>query len=316
VADLESASAVLPDKAFTSNVFRVSRPTALTLLADVYLTMSGWPLRGDYYRQAAETARHVIQGGSHSLLSNDATPDKSAWNKFRVQNDNTECVYSYKIKNTGRSLIALSLPEEATSWGVVKTATIDAYMPSPALMNIYDQYVDTRGQEQQFFHSFVKYERNERTVFQTFRAKPHWWFDKNAMFETGVTSKDVAIYRYAEVLLIAAEAIAMTDGVTSEAVNYLTDIRSRAWPSVDRGTIRSELSALNVDEFIEEVWAERLREFPLEMKIWPDIQRTRKYPLTSSEGTGKITFVDVVGAPNQSGASFKDEHLLLPMPKK
>lgn len=315
VRDLELASekGTLPNEAFTHNDFRVTRPTVLTLLADVYLTMSGWPLQQNRYAQAAEIAEQVIEGGKHTLLSNGATPEASAWNKLRTQNDNAEYIYSYRTGQTGRSLSAFSLPLDAANWGVVKTNTEEAYTPTRAFMSVYDTD-DTRGREQQFFHSFVKYEKGTRTIIQTFTPKSHWWFDPAAVFDTASTGKDVVIYRYAELLLIAAESIAMSQGVTSEAAGYLADVRARAYPKMERETIVGELMSLSSERFVEEVWTERLREFPFEMKIWPDIQRTHKFPVILSGGEDNVSFQNVIGASNQSGVSFEERHLLLPIP--
>lgn len=311
--DLEAASDELPNDAFSRNGFRVSRPTVQTLLADVRLTMSGWPLRGDYYAEAAEAARNVIRGGKHSLASNGPTPEESAWNKLRTQDDNAEHIFSIEA-NPDYSLAAFCLPDEATTWGVVKTDTADAYAPVRSLMDIYDTYNDMRSRDQQMFHSFVKYEYGTRTVIQTFSPKSHWWFDRGALFETGISDNDVTIYRYAEVLLIAAEAISMTEGVTPEAAGYLADVRARAYPNIARESVLAEVIALSPEKFVEEVWVERLREFPFEMKIWPDIQRTLKYPKPVSGGKGDVMFIDVVGASNPSGVSFEQKHLLLPTP--
>jgi hypothetical protein len=315
VRDLESASGKgkLPNTAFTHSDFRITRPVALSLLADVYLTMSGWPLQQNRYEQAAQLAIQVIEGGKHSLLANGATPDLSAWNKLRTQNDNSEFIYSYRVGQTSRSLASFCLPQDATDWGVLRIDTDEAYTPTKELMNVYESQ-DTRSKEQQFFHSFVKYEKGSRTMIQTFTPKSYWWFDRAALFDTGTNSKDVVIYRYAEVLLIAAEAIAMSEGVTSQAAGYLADVRSRAYPNIGRETILSELMMLDRAQFIEEVWTERMREFPLEMKIWPDIQRTRKYPVISSGVDGNVSFRDVTGASNPFGKSFEEKHLLLPKP--
>ncbi len=63
-------------------------------------------------------------------------------------------------------------------------------------------------------------------------------------------------------------------------------------------------------QFISE---ERIREFSLEMKIWDDIQRTRKYPVTSASNKGAITFIDVIGAQNPWGATFQEKHMLWPI---
>jgi hypothetical protein len=132
-----------------------------------------------------------------------------------------------------------------------------------------------------------------------------FFFEEDAMLNGAKPSKDKPIIRYAEVLLTAAEAIAQTEGVTPEALGYLNQVRTRAdlnpWTDTDKS------------KFIEAVWAERLREFPLEFKVWDDIQRTRMYPQTSIDNRGNITWVNVVGAKNPWGATFKAEHLLWPI---
>ena len=139
------------------------------------------------------------------------------------------------------------------------------------------------------------------------------WHNDEALFESGQSGKDLCVYRYAELLLIAAEAIARSEGVTSEAVNYLADVRSRGLWQTDRSDIVAELNTLSVDEFVREVWRERLRELPLEFKIWSDIQRTRKFPVTEEVNKGEINFVDVVGHTNVWGKTFEEKHLLFPI---
>ena len=115
-------------------------------------------------------------------------------------------------------------------------------------------------------------------------------------------------------LLIAAEAIAQSEGVTNEAVTYLADVRSRAYWQTDRNEIISELQGLSKDQFIEEVWKERYRELPFDFATWPDIQRTRKYPVTSMSNPGEVNFVDLIGHQNPFGATFQEYHLLWPIP--
>ena len=314
INDLNRAIAVLPDEGFTGNNFRIGRPAAQTLLADVYLTISGYPQQQNYYKQAAETARQIIEGKRHALILNGLTPETSAYNLLRTQSDNRESVYSYKPREGGasRSLSALSLSKDAGEWGVVKIQTVNAYSPTQSLLDIYESGEDMRIEEQQLFHSFVKYEKNERTVIQTFSRLPYLWFDRKTLFGSGASQKNITIYRYAEVLLIAAEAIAMSEGVTSEAAGYLADVRSRAYQNIDRETIVGRLMGLSADKFVQQVWIERLREFPLEMKIWPDIQRTRKYPVATPNIDDKVTFQDVIGSTNPSNITFEERHLLLP----
>ena len=319
VNDLKSSISHLPDSAFTENNFRISKNTAETLLADVYLTMSGYPLKQSNYKEAAEMARSVINGGKHLLTPNGVSDEESAYNILRTEDRNLEYIYSYQIdeRNADEALMAFSLPKEAAGWDATKVkATNKVYMPTKEYLNVYDSVYDLRRHEQQFFHSFYKYERQGKTIIQTFPQACYLWLDKEGLQHTGASNKDIPIYRYAEILLIAAEAIANAEGVTPEAVNYLTEVRARAYSKSSRAEISGKLSSLSKEQFVEQVWMERMREFPFEMKLWADIQRTRKYPVPSAENKGNAEFVNVVGAVNPWGAVVEEKHLLLPLSEK
>ena len=78
--------------------------------------------------------------------------------------------------------------------------------------------------------------------------------------------------------------------------------------------IAAELQGYGKQAFIEECWKERLREMPLEMKLWDLCVRINKFPDISSTNQGQVTFVDLIGAKNGSGATFKDTDLYWPIP--
>ena len=83
--------------------------------------------------------------------------------------------------------------------------------------------------------------------------------------------------RYAEVLLIAAEALAETSGATEEAVGYVNQIRERArnWPG-ENSTFPEDVSeGIGTPEFIELILEERRLELAFEFKRWYDIKRRR-----------------------------------------
>jgi len=187
--------------------------------------------------------------------------------------------------------------------------TNNAYRPVEELVRIYDPEKDLRVQEKQFFHT----QREIDGELYEFELSPYLYHDTEALFTTNRGDKNLNVYRYAEVLLIAAEAIARSEGVTSEAVSYLADVRARAYWQTDRSVIEEELSGLSVQNFVEEVWKERLREFSLEWKIWFDIQRTRQYPTTNEANPGEVNFVNVIGHTNPWGATFQEHHLLFPI---
>lgn len=317
IADLKAATEGLNNEAFTKNGFRVTKWSAFTVLADVYLNMSGFPLQANHYADAATAARNVINSGKQGLLTNGPTPEESAYNQIRTIDDSYEYIYSYEyeisISNNGYRP-AYSFPSDLASLGIFKySITNNVYRPLEQILNAYDPTQDLRIQEKQFMHSNLTYIKNDMSQTITFPVSPYIWFDSDALFNTGRSGKDVAIYRYPEVLLIAAEAIALTEGVTPEAVSYLAQVRARAYTQTTQAAIESELSSLSKDAFVQQIWTERIREFILENKIWQDIQRTRMYPSTSSANKGVITFIPVVGATNPWGATYQESDLLWPL---
>lgn len=300
------------------NGFRISEGSVSTLLADVYLNMSGFPLQNDHYAEAATQARSIINNGNHALLENGAELSNSAYNKIRTSDVESEYIYSVEYQSgidDNFRKPAYCYPNRAATWGLFKyDITNNGYRPVKELLWIYDPAEDLRVQNKQFFHNSITYEMESGgDTTRTFDMSPYLWHDDEALFETGRSSQDVKAYRYAEVLLIAAEAIARTEGVTAEAVGYLADVRDRAYWQTDRATIVSNLESLSEQEFVEEVWTERLRELALDHRIWFDVQRTRKFPVTSETNKGEVSFVDVVGHTNVWGHTFEESHLLFPI---
>src|SRR5690606_16833000 len=69
VGDLQYAaqSGNLPNTTMAGNGNRITQGIAKSLLAEVYLTMSGYPLQADRYADAAREARELIGSGVYSL---------------------------------------------------------------------------------------------------------------------------------------------------------------------------------------------------------------------------------------------------------
>jgi hypothetical protein len=307
----------LDDAPMPENGFRISRGTAAVLLADVYLNMSGYPLQDNKYADAATVAKSIITSGNYSLIQHGATESQSAYNVIRTSDIEDEYLYTVEYDASITENYwqpALSYPNSATAWGIFKySITNNAYKPSNQFLWVYDDENDLRIQEKQFFHSSHTFMSGGSPVTRTFDTAPYLWHNDEALFETGLNNKDLVVYRYAQVLLIAAEAIARSEGVTAEAIGYLADVRARAYWQTNRSVIVAELTGLSVDEFVEEVWTERLRELALEYKIWPDVQRTRQFPVTSEANKGEVSFVDVVGHTTIWNKTFEEKHLLFPI---
>jgi hypothetical protein len=319
VTDLNIATAAgsLPNGNMVDNGFRITRETALMLLADVYLTMSGAPLSDNRYANAAEAARAVINSGAFSLTPHDTDEDgnvileNSAYNKMRrAKTLSNDYIYQIEYEVGIRSFPYPQWSFPASTSGSVGSAYANinnAYGPRPELYAQYDQNLDLRAQEKQFFHTTFTTTGGDEI---TFPVTPYIWLDEEVFFTTAQSAKNLRVYSYPEALLIAAEAIAQSEGVTAEAVDYLTQVRARAYWTTDPETIRTELAGLSVGDFVEEVWKERNRELIFDFKLWFDMIRTRKYPAGAD---GDVTFVDLVGRQNTFGQTFEEKHLLLPI---
>lgn len=322
VTDLEYAAAEgrLPQTPMASNENRISRGAAATLLAEVYLTMSGFPLQEDHYEDAANAARIVINAGSYSLTQHDrdsegmVIAENSAYNKIR-RSDNmaNEYIYflEYEVGITQTSYPAITYPVALAS-DVAYSITNGAYQPANGFLWGYHPEEDLRVQNKQYFHSTFT---DEDGSVQTFAPTPYIWHDDQAVFETASSGKDLAVYTYSDVLLIAAEAIARSQGVSSEAANYLAQVKSRAYWKTDPAEIEAALMALSPEEFVEEVWAERYRELVFGFGLWYDILRTRKFPVTLESNRGDIEFVEVLGHANKWGQTIQEKNLLFPIPE-
>ncbi|WPP51736.1 RagB/SusD family nutrient uptake outer membrane protein [Catalinimonas niigatensis] len=323
VSDLEFAvnEGGLSELAMVNNGYRVTEGAAATLLADVYLTMSGYPLQEDHYADAADMAQMVINSGTYSLVQNDLDElgeidfENSAYNKIRRDEALAEeYIYlaEYMVGIETSTYPQWSYPVAYAS-EVEYAITNGAFQPVEEFMWGYDQENDLRAQNKQYFHTTFT---NEDGTTSTFPPTPYIWHDDQALFQTATSGKDARALSYSEVLLTAAESIARSEGVTAEAVNYLAQVRDRAYWMQDIGEIEAELTGLSVDEFVEEVWEERYRELVFDFKLWFDMIRTRTYPLTSANGNGEIDFVPLVGQQNTWGQTFQDRHLLLPIPQR
>ena len=320
VADLKFGidSGGLADLPMQRNGYRISKGSVSALLADVYLNMSGFPLNDDNYAEAAAVAKSLINNAAYALIQNGATPAQSAYNVLRTSDDQSEYLYMIEYDPTisnGGWRPTYSFPNEAATWGEFTYSIADnAYRPVTQILAAYDNTNDLRAQEKQYFHTnytFTKGDRKGETV-QFADVTPYFWFEPEALYTTNQSQKDQVHYRLAEMYLIAAEAIAQTTGVNAEAADYLATIKARASLNKTKAQITTELLALSKENFIREVWAEKVRELIFENKIWNDITRTRQYPTVVN---GVFTFVPFVGAQNPWGKTFAEKNLLLPIPE-
>jgi len=317
VADLESAlkDGNLADLPMPENGFRVSKGSVAALLADVYLNMAGYPVNdASKYAEAARVAKTLIGNSNYALIQHEE--DETAYDILRTSDNEKEYLYTIEYDNTianGGWRPMYCFPNEAATWGEFTYSIADlAYNPVPLLHKAYDADDDLRFQEQQYFHStYTQVKGTNAGTVRTLPGKcPYFWFEEGALLTTNTSQKDQVHYRLTEMYLIAAEALAQTSGVTDEAADLLATIEARASMSKTKDQIKASLLALSKEDFIKEVWTEKIREMIFENKIWNDITRTRMYP---ADQGGKFGFVNLIGAQNPWGKTFAEKNLYFPI---
>lgn len=321
-SDLKDAESALPAAMFYSNGNRVTKYAASMLLTAVYMQQGK-------YSEAASEVKTVINS-PHSLATNDDLSSGSAYNKLRSTDGLAESIYAYEYDgsiSSGGWWPTYAFSSAAVSVFGTYSIFERVYGPTDRFLNVYDAN-DLRIQPNQFFHWDYTNPDNGKTWHNDL-AGCWYWYDEDALLSSGRATKDRDFFRYAEALLDAAEAIAETSGVTAEAAGYLAQIKARAnTEGKTTATLTTELQKLGKTEFVQECWKERLREFPLEFKIWDDCLRTGYFPniqvdskFDPKEGykegeymhKAEVSFVTLVGATNGSGATFKQSDLLWPI---
>ncbi len=295
VKDLKAAE--LSGLDWTDVSGRVNMGAIKSLLARVYITMAGYPLEGgqEYYDLAYTKAKEVIDSDEFELF----TKYSDLRNPIKENKGEHIFMLQREAETAGSTFHFSFLP-----YPVKQISTSPNYggalSPHPAFFNSYDD-ADARKQEQVFFYSeYPNFDNPNDTIDLegTFIFK--YWDDLAE--EEGRSGANFSLIRYADVLLMCAEAKATADGGTTTdatAVNAFFQVRHRAFPAE---TIPASIS-------VNEVLKERFWELSFEFITWFDMVRTRK---AFDVENGQI--VDLVGyqAPNHTKA-FEESHLLFPI---
>ncbi|PPL04527.1 RagB/SusD family nutrient uptake outer membrane protein [Parapedobacter indicus] len=296
VSDLQQAEASgLP---WTDDGGYVNMGAVKTLLAKVYLTMAGYPLQAgnEYYQKAYETSKEVIESGQFRLFDN--------YQDLRA------------INNENRGEHIFMIQREAQNAGSPFHFGLMPYPEAPISVNpsfgggmaplkvFYDSYDDgdRRKAEQAFFYTKRPKSGDPSTTISLNTPYLNKYWDDEAE-KTSKSGANIPIYRYADVLLLCAEAKALADGGTTSdaaAVDAYYAVNHRAFPAATRP------SSVTADGVLKE----RFLELCFEFQNWYDMLRTHKTYDPASR-----SIVDLLGykAPNHE-FPFKESDLIFPVP--
>jgi tetratricopeptide (TPR) repeat protein len=266
---------------------RATKGAAKALLAKVYLT------RKDYQNCAAKT-QEVIDLGAYELWDNFADIYKIANRGLK------EAIFSVGFGDAGGKItfwevsqFHVRLLPSALVNASVTTNTLGWQVPTTDLAGAYGAG-DQRGPVS-VFNSF-----NETVAgtdynvpFDKYYFRKYWDVTVPGEFQAKESNQDFPLLRYADVLLMRAEALNEL-GQSPEAHDYLNLVRNRA--GLD------DLADLSKTDFLDAVLKERRLEFAAEGHRWFDLVRTEK--------------LETLVALAKAGVAPEARHYLFPIPQR
>jgi len=293
ISDLQAAEAAgLPTTDVTGHA---SLDAARTLLASVYLTTAGYPLKiTANYALAAAEAQKVLT-------------DYTLFTDYAYLHDNAHKNQGELIFQ-GNYLVGVStnaIPQLTVPFNLPVGAYGDhlgAMVPTDAFFNSYEPG-DLRTQERQFyFSSYPQFGDATKTVVFGEHCL-YKYFQVESALGNGISDENWTFLRLPEAMLIYAEATNEVGGPTADAYAQVNKIRARA--------LLPALGGLTQDQFRQAIWKERYHELAFEDKSYFDIQRTHMmYDVINNK------FSDALSTPNEQGVTMKQQYLLWAIPQR
>lgn len=296
INDCKRALEMLPTKSEldAQNVGRATKDAALTMLADIYLTLA--PNHKDYYSEVVSLCSQVESLGYNlaacSYESNfDATINNGPESIFEVQfSGNTE--YDFWGNNPQSSWMSTFMGPRNSDfvagsygWNQPTKEMVEQYEEGDKrkdLTILYEGCPDFDGKKYKSSYSGTGYNVRKFLV------------PKSISPEYNTNPQNFVVYRFADVLLMKAEALNEL-GQTAQAAAPLNEVRYRAG--------LSGVSGLSQDEMREKIIHERRIELAFEGHRWFDMIRI-------DNGNYAINFLKSIGKSRVS-----KERLLFPIPQ-
>lgn len=281
VADMKAAEPLMNDISTYTNNERVTTTVVQAMLARVYLTMAGEPLKDvSKYADALTYADKVINSGKHSL---NPSYSNIFINHSKDVNEPQECLWEIGMygNQQGTAQIAggvgiengLECPDDNIGYSG------GAVHPTARLFNLFEaadqrrdwaiapyKYVVTAGVVSKSFYTAAQV--YDRTAGK-WRREYETQVPKNRLYN----ATNFPVIRYADVLLMKAEAENAVNGPVAAAYNAINQVRRRGYgkalnaadPAVDlpAGLGSTDLLQRLQDERARELCFEGMRKHDL-----------------------------------------------------
>ncbi|WP_179333268.1 RagB/SusD family nutrient uptake outer membrane protein [Winogradskyella costae] len=281
--DLQEAEEMLPEIA--RNAGRPSTYAVKSLMADVFLTLGMYP-------EAAAKAKEVIDSNQFSLVPATSIED--------LQYD----LFGPEIVSSTEEIFSLKYTRELNQGNFL---LFILNHPSTNLFNFGGAYAHYSESTNPFYINWDDNDLRKALWDQIdFGLGPNTLVSKKYVDQFAVNNSgagnDLPVYRFAEVLLIYAEASARDAGApTTEGVEALNFVHRRAFGQDIYSSNAIDFIAADYDlnSFVDLVLDERAYEFIFEGKRWYDLKRTNKAAETIL---------------NVKGITIAEKHYLWPIP--
>ncbi len=327
VPDLEFAvnESKLPDGRSSG---RVTRDVSRAILADVYLTMAGYP----YQEVNTDPTKKWCEEG---LWSKTEYPVNTASAKDLLQKSKVQLDFLYgkypigafsdinmpSMNNRGGAIFQIQYLAGTTNNPVFFYVPMTSYtsaftietgtnIPSIAYHASYNT-ADKRIQDRVYFYysdtKAKRYDPNESPADKFAQPFLYKYYDYDAIKNTAISGLNYNLYRYADVLLMLTEVSWSLKqlGVTVTPIDIqkgINEVRIRAGlPEIQAGDIT-----------LKDIMSERAYELIFENKMLWDMRRTRK---ALKDGVGEFTALqNFIGhQPTSFDHQFSNKHLLSPI---
>lgn len=305
---------------------RVNSWTAKAMLAKVYLFGADELGNDAWYAMSESKAAEVINSGTFGLFNELSTPKENLESIFQTYNENgKEHIFTVNHYNSGGNWsdnnVASEFPMASTArqmrnnnnmWGygwayvyeAIGTQWDDVDARKDYNLWMQDEPIIVNGDTTGYYDQT---NQNRCCARANGMCLQKFWYQENSKNVNGRSTLGFPVMRYADLLLMYAEADLLSDGTISAAgVEAVNEVRNRAG-----------LEDLIADEItIEKILEERRWELFGESKRWFDFMRKRNsMPNLFTQAAAAIVAGDTDGDDNDFAAFTPARHWKMPYPQ-
>ncbi|HWB90768.1 MAG TPA: RagB/SusD family nutrient uptake outer membrane protein [Puia sp.] len=323
--DMEEAEGLVNTSPGNGNTERISQSTVRGILARVCLTMAGAPLNDvSKFQDARDWAMKVVQSGIHEL---DTSYKQIYINECQDIDDYKECIWetgNWGNNNDANRLGGRIGNENGVACSSSAPATVGyAYGFISTTMKLYKLYGAGDLRRDWAISTYTLNAAGTKTtlastkIYQRNCAKWRREYELDRPMNKNYTPINFPILRYADVLLMLAEAENEVNGPTATAYESLNEVRRRGYGlPVHTPSAVADVSGLTQDGLRQVIRDERARELCFEGLRKPDLIRWGIFLNAMQESADEImanggtTYAYAAAAAGR----VSERHLLYPIP--